>query len=71
MHLYPDKCDCCGRPESETKAGLHLDHCYKTDKFRGWLCPQCNRGIGNLGESVEGLEKAIAYLIRTDPDEKD
>lgn len=67
FHNKPDKCDCCGRSESESKSGsLHLDHCYKTGKLRGWLCPQCNSGIGKLDDSVEGLKKAIAYLERTE-----
>jgi len=57
-----DTCDCCGRHVSKTKRGFHLDHCYKTGVFRGWLCPQCNRGLGNFGENVNGLEKAIKYL---------
>ena len=57
-----DTCDCCGRHVSKTKRGFHLDHCYKTGVFRGWLCPQCNRGLGNFGENVSGLEKAIKYL---------
>ena len=68
LHLKDktEYCDCCGRHESELKSGFHLDHCYKTGNFRGWICPQCNRGIGNLGESIEGLEKAIAYLRKSD-----
>lgn len=61
---YPDKCACCGRPESDTKRGFHLDHCYQTQTFRGWICEQCNRGIGNLGDNIEGLEKALEYMKR-------
>ena len=66
LSVKTENCDCCGRHVSELKRDFHLDHCYKTGKFRGWLCPQCNRGIGNLGESVEGLEKAIEYLRKQD-----
>ena len=68
LHLKDktENCDCCGWHVSEVKRDFHLDHCYKTGRFRGWLCPQCNRGIGNLGESVEGLEKAISYLRKHD-----
>lgn len=64
MHTKPNKCDCCDRPASEITLGLHLDHCYKTGKFRGWLCPQCNNGLGSLGDNIEGLERAIRYLER-------
>jgi hypothetical protein len=64
MKDYPENCTCCGRHVSETKRGFQCDHCYVTGSFRGWICEQCNKGIGNLGETVEGLEKALAYLKR-------
>ena len=52
-------CDICGK-----KGRLVLDHCYKDKKFRGWLCHHCNLAIGILGDTVEGLNKAIGYLKR-------
>jgi Recombination endonuclease VII len=51
------KCQLC---DAFTK--LHLDHDHETGKFRGWLCLQCNMGIGQLGDTVAGLERALAYL---------
>ena len=59
----PDNCECCGRPQGVKK--FHRDHDHKTGKFRGWLCTQCNLGIGKLGDDVAGLEVAIEYLKRT------
>ena len=59
-----DYCDCCGNHESVTRATLQFDHCYVTNTFRGWLCTSCNRGIGMLGDDIEGVQKAIAYLRR-------
>lgn len=58
----PTLCECCGKHPG--KRGIHLDHCHKTGKFRGWLCVNCNTGIGKLGDSIEGLLTAIAYLSR-------
>jgi len=67
----PDCCDCCGvyfkSLESNVKRNksippTYLDHCHDTDVFRGWLCHKCNVGIGLLGDTLEGLNKAIAYL---------
>ena len=55
----PDKCELCGRVES-----LHLDHDHITHEFRGWLCRSCNTSLGGLGDNVEGLLRAIAYLER-------
>lgn len=54
------RCMNCGK---ESK--LVLDHCHDTNKIRGLLCHSCNTGIGKLGDSVEGLERAIEYLLRT------
>ena len=30
--------------------------------FRGWLCRSCNVGIGQLGDQIDGVEKALTYL---------
>ena len=51
-------CECCNKPSDK----LVLDHCYKTNVFRGWLCTHCNMSIGLLGDNVEGLRRAIDYL---------
>ena len=66
----PDGYDCplCGRTELEVgskggRAGAFvIDHCHKTDKFRGWLCHNCNRAIGLFNDDVEMLKRAIDYL---------
>jgi hypothetical protein len=52
-------CECCSKP---TKRSMDLDHDHDSGEFRGWLCTKCNRGIGYLGDSIEGLEMAINYL---------
>lgn len=45
--------------------GLDVDHCHATGKIRGLLCHRCNRGLGSLGDTVESLERVIAYLKAT------
>jgi hypothetical protein len=62
-HPCPSTCECCGRPPS-SKQALHLDHCHVSGVFRGWLCSECNRAIGKLGDSIEGLMNAVRYLER-------
>ena len=38
-------CQCCGRIDK-----LHPDHCRHTRTLRGWICRNCNAGIGMLGD---------------------
>lgn len=40
----------------------HIDHDHETGVVRGILCGPCNTGIGKLGDTVESLERAVAYL---------
>lgn len=54
-------CACCGSPPA-AKRRLAVDHDHKTGRLRGLLCHRCNLGIGSLGDSIEGVERALAYL---------
>ena len=51
-------CESCGKESDK----LVLDHCHKTETFRGWLCSPCNLALGALGDSIEQVEKALTYL---------
>lgn len=67
MHAAQDgKCAICGNPEQIKRNGkvrwLAVDHCHKRDKVRDLLCGNCNPMIGYAKDSIEILEKAIAYL---------
>ena len=60
-------CSICKQPEKQiNKWGmiqlLAVDHDHKTGKLRGLLCSNCNRGIGFLGDSIENLQAALAYI---------
>jgi hypothetical protein len=41
---------------------IHVDHCHKTGKVRGLLCPPCNLAVGHLKDSYERAEKIAEYL---------
>jgi hypothetical protein len=58
----PAGCESCG--DAPDKQVLHLDHCHTSGLFRGWLCGSCNRGLGQFKDSIERMEKALAYLRR-------
>jgi hypothetical protein len=58
----PRNCECCGASPKAEHHGLHLDHDHQTGAFRGWLCGRCNSAIGLLGDTIEGVDRAIVYL---------
>jgi hypothetical protein len=58
--IEPTACECCKEITEPSK--LLLDHDHTTYQFRGWICKSCNSGIGSLGDNIEGLKMAIAYL---------
>lgn len=61
----PTHCECCGVSfENVVKKNIHMDHCDETLTFRGWLCQRCNVGLGYLGDDLEGVQKALDYLMR-------
>lgn len=49
-----------------TKKNTHVDHCHKTNKFRGMLCRSCNQLLGHCGdkgrEAITILRRLMAYL---------
>ena len=53
----PDNCDNCHK-----NIKLEVDHIHGTTKVRGWLCSPCNRGIGSLGDNLEGVLRGATYL---------
>ena len=69
---HDDRCDCCLeiaeviQGPKRRHGGLHLDHDHSTGDFRGWLCSNCNRGIGLLRDE-DGVQKALDYLRREYP----
>lgn len=50
-----------------TPIPLVVDHCHETGAIRGLLCHTCNRGIGYLGDTLEGLLRARSYLTSSRP----
>lgn len=65
-------CPICERSELEVrgrggkKSGTWCcDHDHSTNKFRGWLCHQCNRALGGMNDDLARLERAMKYLKET------
>jgi hypothetical protein len=55
-------CEICSRHA----APLHWDHDHATGLFRGWLCSECNTGLGKFQDNLKNLANAICYLRKTE-----
>ena len=57
-----EKCQICGAASSSDGRKLAIDHCGKTNRFRGVLCDLCNRGLGLFQDRPDLLIQAAKYL---------
>jgi hypothetical protein len=53
----PDKCEACG-----SNGTICFDHDHITNKFRGWICMQCNFALGQVHDDKKILLDLIKYL---------
>jgi hypothetical protein len=60
-------CAICHKPERQILNGklklLNQDHDHESGRLRGFLCMDCNTGLGKFHDNVEYLKSAIEYLI--------
>ena len=63
------KCAICGEPLDNSKT-THLNHNHETGELRGFLCMNCNNGIGKFKDRIDLLEAAIVYLKSYEPHDK-
>jgi len=56
----PKVCPCCRK----VPVKWVLDHDHATEEIRNWLCDPCNTGIGQLGDNIAGVFRALVYLIK-------
>jgi hypothetical protein len=65
-------CAICNLPESRkasrnndnVRTRLCLDHDHETNQIRGFLCHDCNTGLGKFKDSPELLLMAVDYLVK-------
>lgn len=56
-------CEICGK-ETSDGARIVVDHCHTTGLTRGWLCSNCNSGLGYWKDDIQSLSNAILYLMK-------
>lgn len=54
-----NECPICKINIAETS---YIDHCHKTNRIRGLLCPRCNTALGRFKDDIQFLKNSIAYL---------
>ena len=62
-----DRCGCDPGPKKTdpNTAALVFDHCHETLVHRGWLCDNCNRAMGMLGDDISGMILSAVYIAKT------
>lgn len=58
----PKLCEICNLPPKESRPWLVFDHCHDSEKFRGWICDNCNKALGHARDNPETLRKLAEYL---------
>ena len=56
-------CAICLKPIESLRRRMNIDHCHETNVVRGILCSGCNTGLGHLGDNLDGLQRALDYLL--------
>jgi len=56
------KCKICPLKQKDMKIALAVDHDHISNRIRGLLCSNCNRGIGFFQDNPKLLRKAARYL---------
>jgi hypothetical protein len=51
--------------ENCDKTGTHFDHCHDTGDTRGMLCLNHNTGLGMFHDSLNELQAAARYLVKS------
>ncbi len=60
--LQNGKCRICDRSQDTLGKALNVDHDHKTNRVRGLLCNNCNRGLGHFMDDKDILTRALEYL---------
>lgn len=56
------RCKLCNKEHMTNNKRLYVDHCHRTGKVRGLLCSNCNLSLGQIGDTIESVEKILKYL---------
>lgn len=52
-------CEACGKV-----CRVYFDHDHKTNKFRGWICRECNSALGYTYDNPAILQALAHYIMK-------
>jgi hypothetical protein len=55
-------CGICKKEIGRKPNTVYKDHDHETMEIRGLLCTSCNLALGKLGDTLEGVQRAVDYL---------
>jgi len=60
-----NKCKVCDKEfdSNGQSTKLHIDHCHDSGEIRGFLCNNCNIGLGYFCDDPQILQSAMEYLV--------
>lgn len=59
------ECPLCERMFTVNKTNVNLDHDSTTGEIRGYICADCNTGMGKMRDDISVLARAILWLKRS------
>ena len=65
IDLFERQGACCANPGCRAPLNFrecHLDHDHKTGRVRGFLCSECNRALGLLGDALRRILGLAEYI---------
>ena len=59
--VRPERCEI---PSCASDKKVVFDHCHKSEKFRGWICDNCNTTLGRCKDNPAILRELADYIER-------
>ena len=62
LQAQKNRCAICCRHQRDLSGPLCIDHDHSLGVVRGYVCKRCNTSLGGLGDTLEGVLRAVEYL---------
>jgi hypothetical protein len=63
LYIAQTNCPICLKDKRELGKLLSVDHCHTNGTIRGFLCSNCNAGLGMFKDNPDNVKRALKYLL--------